>query len=60
MNSLELAGTGLQPLSESERYNSGGGEIPFVVWSILSSLVSNFGDFKQGVSDGFNLKPPRY
>jgi len=58
MMELELAGsTELNDLEMNEIH--GGGVAPGWL-ALLWSAVSNFGDIREGFSDGFSGKPPRY
>jgi hypothetical protein len=31
-----------------------------IAWSLVSSIISNWGDIREGFSDGYNKLPPRY
>jgi hypothetical protein len=47
--------------TEKKRIQGGGLISPLAFWGALAaSLISNFGDFREGFSDGANVKPPRY
>jgi hypothetical protein len=58
MKELELSGS--TELSKQEMNEIHGGGIAPGWLAILWSAVSNFGDIREGFSDGFNNKPPRY
>ena len=60
MKSMSLEAGDFRSLSLAETDAVLGGGIPPLVWTILSSLVSHFGDFREGISDGYNYKAPRY
>jgi hypothetical protein len=38
----------------------GGLSISPAWWAVIWNAVNNFGDIRQGFSDGFSGKPPRY
>jgi hypothetical protein len=61
MKQTELNLPGSMELSDQEKKEvQGGGWLTPVFWSIAASFVGNFGDFREGFSDGFTPKPPRY
>ncbi len=60
MKSITLEAGGCRSLTAAETDAVWGGSIPPLVWTILSSLVSHFGDFREGISDGYNYRAPRY
>jgi hypothetical protein len=61
MKKMELDLTGSTELTEEEKIKfQGGSWITPVLWSIAASFISNFGDAREGFSDGYALKPPRY
>jgi len=62
MKRKELDLPGLVKLGEPEMKEIKGGEaIPAPVWwAVLWSAVNNFGDIREGFSDGISGKPPRY
>jgi hypothetical protein len=50
--------TKLQPLTDHELSSIGGGFLPFAILvTVILSAVSNFGDIREGIVDGFNGKP---
>ena len=54
---------GSTELSEQEmkKIEGGGWFSPLALWGALAgSLISNFGDFREGISDGAKAIPPRY
>jgi hypothetical protein len=62
MEKLELGRMGLTPMnrSECEREN-GGFFIPAALaFALIASAIDNFGDIRQGFSDGYNLRPPSH
>jgi hypothetical protein len=56
---LELPGSVDLDIGEMKTLNGGGIAGP-IWWSVIWSAVSNFGDIREGFSDGLNGKPPRY
>jgi hypothetical protein len=63
MKKMELEWPGSTELSEQEMKNTeGGGWLsPLALWTALAgSLISNFGDLREGISDGTKAVPPRY
>jgi hypothetical protein len=62
MNQLGLDLPGSVELSDQEQKEFRGGSwlSSAAWWSIAASLVSNFGDIREGFADGFAQKPPRY
>jgi len=63
MKKMELEWPGLRELSNQEmmEVNGGGWLSSLGIWgAIAASFINNFGDFRDGVSDGVSGKPPRY
>jgi hypothetical protein len=61
MKQKELELPGLKELCEREKMEFRGGSLFTPIWwSIAASFVSNFGDVRDGFSDGYGIKPPRY
>ena len=61
MKKIGLDLPGSTELSDQEKKDfMGGSWLTPVFWSIAASLVSNFGDFREGLMDGYNHTPPRY
>ena len=63
MKQMEMCLPGSLELSDQEKMEiKGGGLLTSLgVWgAIAASFISNFGDFREGASDGVNAKPPRY
>jgi hypothetical protein len=63
MKQMESCLPGLEELSDPENKAIQGGSLisPIAFWGALAaSFISNFGDFREGFSDGANAKPPRY
>jgi lactobin A/cerein 7B family class IIb bacteriocin len=50
---------GLIELGQEEMKMVDGGLAP-IWWAVIWSAVSNFGDIRQGFSDGLSGKPPSY
>ena len=57
-NALELPGS--TELSDQEMKTIYGGGLAPGWWAVIWDAVNNFGDIRQGFSDGFNGTPPRY
>jgi hypothetical protein len=61
MKQVEMDLPGSAQLSSQEMQEiQGGSWLTPVFWSIAASFVSNFGEFREGVSDGSKAVPPRY
>ena len=63
MKNIEL--NGMRSLQEEEMQIVNGGSFgdwlkTGIVWSLVSSVISNWGDIREGFSDGYNKLPPRY
>jgi len=59
MKKMEWNLMGTEEISEKEMKSIEGG-LAALWWAVLWSAVSNFGDIREGISDGINGKPPRY
>ena len=60
MKKMELELPGSTELSDQEMESLYGGGISPIWWGVIWDAVNNFGDIREGLSDGFNGKPPRY
>jgi hypothetical protein len=60
MKQMELELPGSSGLSEQEMKELLGGGISPIWWAVVWDAVNNFGDIREGFSDGFSGKPPRY
>jgi hypothetical protein len=60
MNQDVLELPGAVELGSEEAKDINGGAISPFWWALIFDAVNNFGDIREGVSDGFNGKPPRY
>jgi hypothetical protein len=56
----ELAGLSLLDDQELMRCRGGGFFKSFSAWAIISSLIENWQDFREGFGDGNGSKPPRH
>jgi hypothetical protein len=58
----ELERKGLVELNEAVMMELTGGSFlrSITPWAIISSIISNWGDIRQGFSDGYHQVAPRY
>jgi hypothetical protein len=60
MKTINEERLGLTNLTLSEQYNINGGGLWSALAPIVTSLINNFEDVRQGFADGWGVKPPRY
>lgn len=64
MNQLtQELGIGMVPLSREEQLETTGGVpwlLPALIGGLIISAMNNFGDIREGFSDGYNDVKPRY
>ena len=61
MKTLELNEYGVMEMSSEEKQSSDGGWIPVaIVCAFVISAINNWGDIREGWSDGINKRPPRH
>ncbi len=60
-NLKKLQTTGLISLSKEEaKLVNGGWLTPAIIATIIISAINNFGDIRNGLSDGWNGRAPRH
>jgi hypothetical protein len=60
MMKTELDWPGSGELSDQEMKTLYGGAVSPIRWGAIWDSINNFGDIREGLSDAFSGKPPRY
>lgn len=63
MKKFELNVVGLEPLKEEEVKSVNGGIAPIVaalLVAVAATFITEFGDVREGISDGYAGRKPRY